>query len=71
MRTGNFQKSTGIILHDSAIESGIDRAIRELGDPGAYARWSGVLRAWHELASDGRLHETSVSVLVRLGRDAD
>ena len=54
-----------------AIESGIDRAIRELGDPDAYARWSGVLRAWHELASDGRLHETSVSVLVRLGRDAD
>lgn len=54
-----------------AIESGIDRAIREIGDPIAYARWSTVLRAWHDLASDGRLHETSVSVLVRLGRETD
>ncbi|MAD19203.1 MAG: hypothetical protein CMJ52_03150 [Planctomycetaceae bacterium] len=54
-----------------AIESGIDRAIREIHDPDAYARWSTVLRSWHDLAADGRLHETPVSVLVRLGRAGD
>ncbi|RPG14770.1 MAG: hypothetical protein CBB69_002420 [Phycisphaera sp. TMED9] len=54
----------------SAIESGIDRAIDQSGDPEAYVRWCGVFRNWHDLAIDGRLHETPVSVLVAAGEPA-
>ena len=51
-----------------AIESGIDRAITQSGDSDAYRRWCKVLRSWHDLASDGRLHETPVSVFASAGR---
>ena len=50
-----------------AIESGIDRAITQSGDSDAYRRWCKVLRSWHDLASDGRLHETPVSVFASAG----
>jgi hypothetical protein len=50
-----------------AIESGIDRAILQSGDSKAYGRWTSVFRAWHDLATDGRLHETPVSVLASAG----
>ncbi len=46
-----------------AIESGIDLAMTQSGDFKAYGRWCSVLRSWHDLATDGRLHETPVSVL--------
>jgi indolepyruvate ferredoxin oxidoreductase len=50
-----------------AIESGIDRAITQSGDSDAYRRWCKILRSWHDLASDGRLHETPVSVFASAG----
>lgn len=45
-----------------AIQAAMTTAMTEAGDPDRYRFWVERLRAWEELAADGRLHDAPVSI---------